>query len=58
MLTLLAAGGRLVLALREANGAAEAFALSRTDDLTLLPNRRSVIATLDAELRLGPSRWR
>jgi len=50
VLTLLAAGGRLVLALREANGAAEAFALSRTDDLTLLPNRRSVIAELDAGL--------
>lgn len=50
VLTLLAAGGRLVLALREAKGAAEAFALSRTDDLTLLPNRRSVIAKLDAEL--------
>jgi diguanylate cyclase (GGDEF)-like protein len=50
VITLLAAGGRLVLALREAKGAAEAFALSRTDDLTLLPNRRSVIAKLDAEL--------
>jgi diguanylate cyclase (GGDEF)-like protein len=50
VLTLLAAGGRLVLALREAKGAAEAFALSQTDDLTLLPNRRSVIAKLDAEL--------
>ena len=50
VLTLLAAGGRLVVALREAKGAAEAFALSRTDDLTLLPNRRSVIAKLDAEL--------
>ena len=50
VVTLLAAGGRLVLALREAKGAAEAFALSRTDDLTLLPNRRSVIARLDAEL--------
>ncbi len=53
VLTLLAAGGRLVQALREANGAAEAFALSRTDDLTLLPNRRSVIATLDACLESG-----
>lgn len=51
VLTLVAAGGRLVLALREANGAAEAFALSRTDDLTLLPNRRSVIGTLDKALR-------
>lgn len=51
VLTLVAAGGRLLLALREANGAAEAFALSRTDDLTLLPNRRSVIARLDSGLR-------
>ncbi|MGI8664827.1 MAG: putative bifunctional diguanylate cyclase/phosphodiesterase [Jatrophihabitans sp.] len=51
VITLLAAGGRLVQALREANGAAEAYALSRTDDLTLLPNRRSVIATLDAGLQ-------
>ena len=51
VLTLIAAGGRLLLALREANGAAEAFALSRTDDLTLLPNRRSVIGRLDAGLR-------
>ncbi len=50
VLTLLAAAGRLVLALRAAKGAAEAFALSQTDDLTLLPNRRSVIARLDAEL--------
>lgn len=50
VLTLLAAGGRLVLAVRDANGAAEAFALSRTDDLTLLPNRRSVIGRLDAAL--------
>ncbi len=50
VVTLLAAGGRLVLALREANGAAEAFALSRTDDLTLLPNRRSVIAELEGAL--------
>ena len=55
VLTLVAAGGRLVLALRDANGAAEAFALSRTDDLTLLPNRRSVYARLDeAMLAAGP----
>ena len=53
VLTLVAAGGRLVLALREANGAAEAFALSRTDDLTLLPNRRSVYARLDEAMASG-----
>lgn len=51
VVTLVAAGGRLVQALRDANGAAEAFALSQTDDLTLLPNRRSVIGTLDKGLR-------
>lgn len=50
VLTLVAAGGRLVLALREAHGAAEAFQLSRTDDLTMLPNRRAVLATLDEAL--------
>jgi diguanylate cyclase (GGDEF)-like protein len=50
VLTLVAAGGRLVLALREANSAAEAYALSRTDDLTMLPNRRSVFAKLDQSL--------
>jgi diguanylate cyclase len=53
VLTLVAAGGRLMLALREANGAAEAFALSRTDDLTLLPNRRSVYARLDEAMTSG-----
>lgn len=47
LLTLAATAGRLALALREARGAAEAFALSRTDDLTLLPNRRAVHARLD-----------
>ncbi len=50
VLTLLAAGGRLVLALREAKGAAEALALSQTDDLTMLPNRRAVRSRLDAGL--------
>jgi diguanylate cyclase (GGDEF)-like protein len=50
VLTLLGAGGRLVLALREANGAAEALALSRTDDLTRLPNRRALRSGLDVAL--------
>jgi diguanylate cyclase (GGDEF)-like protein len=50
LLTLAAAGGRLALALREANGAAEAILLSRTDDLTMLPNRRAVLARLDEGL--------
>jgi diguanylate cyclase (GGDEF)-like protein len=48
VITLAGAGGRLVLALREARGAAEALALSRTDDLTRLPNRRALRADIDA----------
>lgn len=51
--TLVAAGGRLALALRDANRATEAFALSRSDDLTLLPNRRAVVARLDSALQSG-----
>ena len=57
VLTMLAAGGRMVLALRAANGAAEAFALSRTDDLTRLPNRRAVLSRLDEDWPRMP-RWR
>ncbi|HEY3715533.1 MAG TPA: bifunctional diguanylate cyclase/phosphodiesterase [Jatrophihabitantaceae bacterium] len=50
VLTLAAAGGQLVRALNEARGAADAVALSRTDDLTLLPNRRAVRSRLDEAL--------
>jgi diguanylate cyclase (GGDEF)-like protein len=46
IVTILAAGARLVLALRQARGAAEAYRLSRTDDLTGLPNRRAVVTDL------------
>ncbi|MGZ4521780.1 MAG: putative bifunctional diguanylate cyclase/phosphodiesterase, partial [Mycobacteriaceae bacterium] len=46
VLTLVAVGVRMVLALRDANRAAEAFALSQTDDLTKLPNRRAVRSRL------------
>jgi diguanylate cyclase len=46
VITLIAAGARLVLALREARGAVEARRLSVTDDLTGLPNRRAVTAAL------------
>ncbi len=53
VLTLFAAGGRMLLAIRAANGAAEAFALSRTDDLTMLPNRRAVRAALDDALAIA-----
>jgi diguanylate cyclase (GGDEF)-like protein len=47
ILTLLATGWRLTLALREARGAAEAMALSLTDELTGLPNRRSAAQEVD-----------
>ncbi len=47
VITLISAGGRLVLAIREARKAAEAYRLARTDDLTDLPNRRAVLARLD-----------
>jgi len=47
VLTLAAAGGRLALALREARGAADAYRLSLTDDLTGLPNRRAVVTRVD-----------
>lgn len=51
--TLVAAGARLVLAVRAANRAAEAVALSLTDDLTALPNRRAALARLEDGLRDG-----
>jgi diguanylate cyclase (GGDEF)-like protein len=50
VLTLCAAGARMAIALRQSNRAAEAFALSQTDDLTLLPNRRAVRQYLDDAL--------
>jgi diguanylate cyclase (GGDEF)-like protein len=53
VITLAAAGGRLMLALRESQGAAEALRLSRTDELTGLGNRRAVLASVDAGLRRG-----
>jgi diguanylate cyclase len=49
--TLVAAGARMVLALHEARGAAEALRLSMTDELTGLPNRRAVLAEADVALR-------
>ncbi len=51
--TLAAVGWRMVLALREARGAAEAYRLARTDDLTELPNRRAVLLRLDEGIAGG-----
>jgi len=51
--TLTAVGWRMVLALREARGAAEAYRLARTDDLTELPNRRAVLLRLDEGIASG-----
>lgn len=48
VITLLAAGARLTVALREAQGAADAYRLSRTDDLTGLPNRRALLVRMQA----------
>lgn len=42
VLTLAVVGARMVLALNDAKRTAEAIVLSRTDDLTSLPNRRAV----------------
>jgi diguanylate cyclase (GGDEF)-like protein len=50
ILTLAAVAARMALALRDANRANEAFALSETDDLTKLPNRRAVRAWLAHDL--------
>jgi diguanylate cyclase (GGDEF)-like protein len=46
VLTLASVAARMALALRDANRANDAFALSQTDDLTKLPNRRAVRAWL------------
>ncbi len=51
VITLVSAGARMAVALQEARGAAEAMRLSRTDELTGLPNRRAVLTDLDAGLR-------
>lgn len=56
IVTMLAAGGRLAVALRDANRAAEAFELALSDDLTRLPNRRAMLAELEERLA-GPSEF-
>jgi diguanylate cyclase (GGDEF)-like protein len=50
LVTLVGVGGRLVVALRDANRATEAFALARSDDLTHLPNRRAILALTEEKL--------
>jgi len=51
IVTMVCAGARLLLALREARGAAEAMRLSLTDELTSPPNRRALLAGTDAALK-------
>ncbi len=51
--TLAAVSARMGLALRDANRAAEAFALSQTDDLTKLPNRRAVRIRIEQRVADG-----
>jgi diguanylate cyclase (GGDEF)-like protein len=53
VITLVFAGVRMLLAIREAQGAAEAMRLSRTDELTGLPNRRALMAAADDALERG-----
>ncbi len=53
VITLLGAGGRLVLALHEARRAVEALARSHTDELTRLPNRRALRSRIDVVLGDG-----
>jgi hypothetical protein len=48
--TLIAAGARMMVALRDARSAADAFALAETDELTMLPNRRGVLRRIDEQL--------
>lgn len=55
VVTLVGAGARMMLALREARGAAEATRLSLTDELTGLPNRRALMAAADDALKDGSS---
>jgi len=53
VITLVSAGARMVVALREARGAADALRLSRTDELTGLANRRAVMSDTEARLHAG-----
>ena len=55
VVTLAAAATRMYRAVQQARGAAEAYRLSLTDDLTGLPNRRAVTRWLARHLPGGPS---
>ncbi len=50
IVALVCTGARMLIALREAQGAAEALRLSLTDELTGLPNRRALLAAADEAL--------
>ena len=53
IVTLVCTLARMTLALREAQGAAEAMRLSLTDELTGLPNRRALMSATDDALKAG-----
>ncbi|MDI1288843.1 MAG: bifunctional diguanylate cyclase/phosphodiesterase, partial [bacterium] len=53
LVTILAAAGRLAIALRDAREAAEARRLITTDEFTDLPNRRGLIADLNDRMTAG-----
>ncbi len=53
LVTILAAAGRLSIALRDAREAAEARRLITTDEFTDLPNRRGLIADLNDRMTAG-----
>nr|CAA9325644.1 MAG: diguanylate cyclase/phosphodiesterase (GGDEF & EAL domains) with PAS/PAC sensor(s) [uncultured Nocardioidaceae bacterium] len=51
LVTLVSAGLRMSMALREARDATSELLLSRTDELTGLPNRRALLSDLDEALK-------
>jgi len=53
VITLLAAGARLMLALRDARRATWELAAASIDPLTGLPNRRGLLARVDADVHAG-----
>jgi len=55
LLTILAAAGRLAIALRDARDAAESRRLITTDEYTDLPNRRGLIVDLTERITKGQS---